>query len=671
MSERQNSLGVYRRDIDGLRGIAVLSVVIYHAFPKFIKAGFIGVDVFFVISGYLISDIILREDSDGLFRYSEFYARRARRIFPALILVLLASLAVGWFVLWSAEYKSLGKAVAAGAGFIANLLLYSEAGYFDLASHEKPLLHLWSLGVEEQFYFVWPTLLLLANQYRFLWLPALLGLASFVLCVMVTGAHQDAAFYLPVYRFWEFMVGFLVCWLSRHGRFIRLRGLQASRGKLAISVGVVRSVSGLFLLIISYVIIDQRKPFPGFLAVLPVMAAGFLVASGEKAFVNKWLLSMRWLVYIGLISYPLYLWHWPLISFEYLMDSGDRTRVVSFGLLALGLLLADLTWRFVERPVRKARSGRLSVALFLGLALVGAVGGIVSLSDGLPARLNEIAEDLQKSKQLGWSLSGWVSSCPDRILNANGAEVACKRLPGNPGESRRILLVGDSHAMAFAEALNQVKDDTGMGFSAHIMAKGGCMPFGWVEKLHGSNECHPFYSSIYEYATDDDVADAVILVGRWAARFHGTGFGVDTLPHAFRDVRKMQGESQESLFARTLRETLQQLYATGKRIIFVHQVPELGFNTKSCLPRPFSFKPVNVCMIDRVMVEARQSGYRSVVRSVMSAFPGILELDPLDSFCDRQYCYARIDGDYLYTDNNHLSDVGARRLGPALARLIK
>jgi len=671
MSERQKGLGVYRRDIDGLRGIAVLSVVIYHAFPKFIKAGFIGVDIFFVISGYLISDIILREASDGLFRYSEFYARRARRLFPALILVLLASLVVGWFVLWSSEYKSLGKAAAAGAGFIANLLLYSEAGYFDLASHEKPLLHLWSLGVEEQFYLVWPTVLLLANQYRLLWLPILLGLASLVLCVMVTSTHQDAAFYLPAYRFWEFMVGFSVLWLSRHGWLINLRQWRTDMGKLTISAGDVLSVFGILLLILSYVIIDQRKPFPGFLAILPVVAAGFLILSGEKAFVNKGLLSMRWLVYIGLISYPLYLWHWPLISFEYLMDSGDRTRLVSLGLLALGLLLADLTWRFIERPVRKTRSGRLSVALFLGLGLVGAVGGFVALKDGLPARLNASSEDLQKAKQLGWSLSGWVDSCPDRILKTDGAELVCKQLPGIAGDSRQILLVGDSHAMAFAEALNQAKDDTGMGFSAHIMAKGGCMPFLWAEKLNGSNECQPFYSSIYDYAADNKGADTVILVGRWASRFHGTGFGVDTMRHAFRDVRSEEGESQESLFARTLRETLQKLYTKGKKIIFVHQVPELGFNTKSCLPRPFSFKPVNVCKIDRVAVEARQSGYRSVVKNVLSDFPGIIQMDPMDTFCDREYCYARIDGDYLYTDNNHLSDAGARRLGPMLERLIK
>jgi len=671
MSESQKGLGVYRRDIDGLRGIAVLSVVIYHAFPKFIKAGFVGVDIFFVISGYLISDIILREASAGLFSYYDFYARRARRLFPALLIVLLASLGVGWLVLWSAEYQSLAKSIAAGAGFVANVLLYSEAGYFDLASHEKPLLHLWSLGVEEQFYLVWPTLLLLVNQYRLLWLPILLGLASMVLCVMVTSTHQEAAFYLPAYRFWEFMVGFAVLWLSRYGCMISLRQWRTNVGKLNVSADDVLSVCGLLLLIFSYVIIDQRKPFPGSFAILPVVAAGFLILSGEKALVNKGLLSMRWLVYVGLISYPLYLWHWPLISFEYLMDSGDRTRVVSLGLLAVSLLLADLTWRFIERPVRKARSGRLSVALFLGLALVGTVGGIVALKDGLPLRLNASSEDLQKAKQLGWSLSGWVDSCPDRILKTDGAELICKQLPGNAGEGRQILLVGDSHAMAFAEALNQVKDDTGMGFSAQIMAKGGCMPFVWVEKRNGSNECQPFYSSIYDYVADNKAADTVVLVGRWASRFHGTGFGVDTMRHAFRDVRREQGESQESLFARTLRETLQQVYAKGKKIIFVHQVPELGFNTKSCLPRPFSFKPVNVCKIDRVAVEARQSGYRSAVKNVMSDFPGIVQVDPMDTFCDRQYCYARIDGDYLYADNNHLSDAGARRLGPVLERVIK
>ncbi len=213
MSARKNAVGAYRRDIDGLRGIAVFSVIIYHAFPKFIRGGFIGVDVFFVISGFLISEIILREESAGLFSYVGFYARRAKRLFPALIVVLAASLLAGWFVLWSTEYKALGRGVAAGAGFVANLLLYAESGYFDVSSSEKPLLHLWSLGVEEQFYLVWPTLLIFASRARIFWLPAVLALGSFIFCVLSTKTSPDAAFYLPISRFWEFMLGFGVCYI--------------------------------------------------------------------------------------------------------------------------------------------------------------------------------------------------------------------------------------------------------------------------------------------------------------------------------------------------------------------------------------------------------------------------------------------------------------------------
>ncbi len=381
---------------------------------------------------------------------------------------------------------------------------------------------------------------------------------------------------------------------------------------------------------------------------------------------------MGWLVYVGLISYPLYLWHWPLISFEYLMDYGERSRGVSLGLLFLALFLSDLTWRFLERPTRASKHVRVPVILFILLALVGALGVIVGNKNGFPYRFdNEKTDELQKSKQLTWSLSGWVKSCPYGVDNSDGPEVVCEVLPARAASSRRIMLVGDSHAMAFAEALNEVRERSGIDFEGLIMAKGGCMPFAWVEKLDSRDDCHPFYASAYSYMTHESGIETVILLGRWASRFHGTGFGVDTKRHSFRDVRSAGQESQEELFASTLRETIQALHAAGKRIIFIHQVPELGFNIKSCLPRPISFKPVHECTIDRSIVESRQSGYRARVREILSDYPGVIVFDPMDDFCDRHTCYARMDGNYLYTDNNHLSDLGARRLGDSLIGLLK
>lgn len=667
----QNGLGEYRRDIDGLRGIAVLSVVIYHAFPRFIKGGFIGVDVFFVISGYLISEIILRESAAGVFSYVDFYARRARRLFPALILVLLVSLAAGWLVLWSAEYRSLGQGVAAGAGFVANLLLYGQSGYFDVTAHEKPLLHLWSLGVEEQFYLVWPTLLILTHRWRALWLVALLGLVSFLFCVKVSGTQQPAAFYLPMYRFWEFMIGFAVCRMGRSARAMHWRNLSFGSGRLALTVADLLSVIGLLGLGVGYAVIDQGKPFPGMAAALPTLAAGLLIFSGDKALANARVLGARGLVYFGLISYPLYLWHWPLMSFEYLMDYGDRTRVVSLVLIGLAWLLSDMTWRWIERPARRTRARWLPLNLFVGLCLVGAAGGYVAWQRGLPARLDENAGDLEKARQLTWSMSGWEKSCPQGIANSHGVEVICERFPPGRQGGQSVLLLGDSHAMAFAEALNQARDVEGLDFAGQIIAKGGCMPLAWVEKIHAVQECHPFYVSAYDYAVSDSSIETVILVGRWAARFHGSGFGIDTKRHDFRDVRRDRGERQEQLFSRTLRETIERLHAAGKKTIFVHQAPELGFNTKACLPRPFSFKPVHACSIERSQVEMRQAAYREVVREILADYPDVRVLDPMDEFCDENKCYGRREGDYLYTDNNHLSDTGARRLGAGLARLIK
>lgn len=319
----------YRPDIDGLRAIAVLSVVAFHAFPNWMSGGFIGVDVFFVISGYLISMIIFENLDKGTFGFTEFYSRRIRRIFPALLLVLTVSYALGWFTLLADEYKQLGKHVAGGAGFASNFIFWKESGYFDNAAETKPLLHLWSLGVEEQFYIAYPLLLWLAWKRKFNLFTITVVIAVISYYLNVRGIRKDAtaSFFLPQTRFWELMSGSLLAWMTLYGgnaltklnvmldRWLSIAVYREPRAFDGATLANVVSFSGFILLLYGFFRINKEMSFPGVWALIPVVGSVLIISAGHKAWFNKVILSSRVAVWFGLISFPLYLWHWVLLSF--------------------------------------------------------------------------------------------------------------------------------------------------------------------------------------------------------------------------------------------------------------------------------------------------------------------------------------------------------------------
>ncbi len=305
----------YRSDIDGLRAIAVLSVVGFHAFPSWVKGGFIGVDMFFVISGFLISTIIFGSLDRNNFSFIEFYSRRIKRIFPALILVLLSSYVLGWFQLLADEYMQLGKHIAGGSGFVSNFILWSESGYFDNAAESKPMLHLWSLGIEEQFYIVWPFLLWLAWKQRLnlLTITIAIGLISFALNIVTVNTDVVAAFYSPQTRFWELMLGSFLAYITLYKEW-----------RVKASVGNIQSLFGAALVAGGLLLVNKEQAFPGWWAVLPTTGVALIIASGSNAWLNRAILSNRLLVWFGLISFPLYLWHWPLLSFVRIVEAQHR-----------------------------------------------------------------------------------------------------------------------------------------------------------------------------------------------------------------------------------------------------------------------------------------------------------------------------------------------------------
>jgi peptidoglycan/LPS O-acetylase OafA/YrhL len=487
----------YRADIDGLRAVAVLSVVVYHAFPGRLKGGFAGVDVFFVISGFLISTIIFENLDRSTFSFAEFYARRIRRIFPALLLVLLASYAFGWWVLLADEYRQLGSHIAAGAGFVSNIVLWQEAGYFDNAAGTKPLLHLWSLGVEEQFYIVWPLLLWLAWKWRIGFITTTAAIAVVSLYLNLTGVRHDqaAAFYLPQTRFWELLSGSALAWaFLNRGRMPLYANRLLSNPVLA----NLLSLAGLALLSFAFWRINTGVAYPGKWAMLPVLGTVLLIAAGPEAWINRVVLSNRLAVWFGLISYPLYLWHWPLLSFARLVEGAVPSRNVRAACVALAIALAWLTYRFVERYLRLGGHGRMKVTALASLmAVVGGVGYGTLRGDGLPARLP------------GFVLTSAEFSCPAGHL----ANDVCKI--GNRDSAKTIVAYGDSH---LAHLMAQLDSKLGKDYAIDFLYSPGCF-MGDTVRIHGAEtnraECDRKVQALEKMR---DSRPAVVIT---AQRWHG------------------------------------------------------------------------------------------------------------------------------------------------------
>lgn len=393
----------YRPDIDGLRAIAVLAVVSFHTFPNLMKGGFIGVDVFFVISGYLISTIILEDLDKNAFNFLNFYARRIRRIFPTLILVLISCFAFGWFVLLPSEFEQLGKHIASSATFVSNLILWKESGYFDTPSDIKPLLHLWSLGIEEQFYIVWPLLLWITYKKRFnlLSIGLLVALISFYLNIYKVKTDIVAAFYLPQTRFWELMIGSLLAWGTLYNPVFSTKPIfhdeRENDSKTLVSI---ISVFALLLLIFGFCYIDKNIGFPGKWALIPVFSTFLLIYVGSKAWVNSIILSNKVVVWFGLISFPLYLWHWPLLSFARILEDEVPTCNIRIAAILLSITLAWLTYQLVERPIRVGKHSTLkTISLVILMTIVGYVGYNDFERNGLPFRLKKITYEKMPFKR--------------------------------------------------------------------------------------------------------------------------------------------------------------------------------------------------------------------------------------------------------------------------------
>ncbi|MDB5775598.1 MAG: acyltransferase, partial [Herbaspirillum sp.] len=490
----------YRADIDGLRALAILSVIGFHAFPEWFKGGFIGVDIFFVISGYLISSHIFNGLVQGSFSFIDFYGRRIRRIFPALILVLLACLIFGWFALLSSEYRQLGKHAAGGAGFVSNLIYWQESGYFDADADLKPFLHLWSLGVEEQFYIVWPIILWAAWKLRtnLLAVTLIVAIGSFLYSATIFHADPVADFYSPLTRFWELLVGTALAYGVRRGDF-EFRS-AAMRNYLSLFAMTTIVCSALF--------ISKGDNFPGFLAILPVAGTALLIAVGQNSWISQAVLMRRIVVWFGLISFPLYLWHWPLLSFARIVTGDTPSILVRAEVIIISIAFAYATYLAIERPIRFGPYRNMkALALIFLMAITGSLGYSVYKLNGLESR-PQVVKFQRLNKIFGYFLY------PDHLQPFSFRGRTLYRQDSARKET--TLFIGDSNMQQYyvrsRELIRLRPNDTA---SVIFAAEGGCLPIKHLTLNSEQKRCLGLLDSAFDLASSDQDITKVVISGLW------------------------------------------------------------------------------------------------------------------------------------------------------------
>lgn len=655
----------YRPDIDGLRALAVLAVIAFHAFPSALPGGFIGVDVFFVISGFLITTLIREGLQQQSFSFSAFYAGRIRRLFPSLIVVLIACQVFGWFALLSNEYKALGKHIAAAAVFIPNFIFWGESGYFDYAADAKPLLHLWSLGIEEQFYFFWPVVVWLGYRHKtsLYTLGVVLCLGSLAWSLMTIEQSPPGVFFSPITRMWELISGCLLAFfIDDKPRAVDPLKPHEPKSGSDRWTHPASALIGLSLLSLAALFFDGDLLYPGAWALVPVVGTCFIISAGNQSWINRAILSNRLMVWVGLISYPLYLWHWPLLSFSRIIEGGKPDWQIRLTLVVVSFVLAYLTYSFIERPIRYGKHLRLKTyALIITMSLVGTLGWATYLHDGFKSRTVDKVIEAQLA-DLEFDISdgeGWYCQ------NTQHDSPRCHSTGPNPS----VVVMGDSHALTIYSGLRSLFNEKGQDIGLYG-ASDGCPPLlDVVIQDQGGDfrNCLKKGSQAIRRVITDTSIKEVLLTSRGPMYTTAKGFGDIELDQFGTWVLHFDGEEKgarrnEEVFASGLTKTLDALLSAGKKVTFLHDVPELGFDIRSC----FSFRPMSItsklvvpCAVSRKDFEVRTEAYRTMVNKILSERPEVKVIDLAEALCDEQWCFAAKGDVLFYIDDDHLSHRGA------------
>ena len=627
---------VYRPEIDGLRAIAVIPVIFFHAGFSLFSGGFIGVDIFFVISGYLITSLILGELDAGTFTFTSFYERRARRILPALFLVILVCIPFAWMWMTPLELKGFASSVVSVVVFASNIIFWRQSGYFDTATELKPLLHTWSLAVEEQFYIIFPIALLLiwrSGKRASVLSIAAFAIASLVLCEYASRNYPHFNFYWAMTRAWELMAGALCA-------FINIKPHQTRDNAL--------SALGLSVVVGSIFWFDSSIRFPSFYGLLPVAGACLIIAFARRQTFTAWLLSAKPFVAVGLISYSTYLWHQPLFAFFRLYSDVAPTVDKFLVFIGLSLALGWVSWRYVEIPFRRkgveasAREKRLFVAF------TGIVGFFICASGIALYKMSpkDIAEPYQFAAHE--ALQSQWSDCPKFEVVKVG-DAVCKSYGNGP---RLAVVWGDSHATLLAGAVKPVD-----GYTIFVIAHNGCPPAAGVRRtdagLNSSNcERNETLTRYRDYILALSPSK-VFLVGRWTMYLNGWWRQGDlqTATHFLTD--DISGGARATLTSSrmSLQKSLVDFVkdASGNsRVYFVNQPLDLNF-----------LSPRRILRLENVDASLAGEWHRGegVLAEALSQ-AGAVIIDSKTGLCSGKICFLKKDRLPLYIDDNHLSPFG-------------
>lgn len=619
----------WRADITGLRALAVIPVVLYHAFPNILPGGFVGVDIFFVISGFLISGILFRQlKLNNKIDYFDFYAKRVRRIFPNLIVLLLAVAVAGWFVLLPSEYSDLGKSIYSSAFFYQNFRLLKTIGdYFAPDVIQTPLLHLWSLAIEEQFYIVFPLLCWAVWKLRkgtagIGFLVFGITTASFVGCLLVR--DQTFNFYFPLTRFWELGAGILLAYATEFWNFQSHRLTSAATNSM--------SIIGFCMIACAYVFFDHATVFPGISTLLPVGGAMLMIAAGSSALVNR-LMTLKPIVFIGLISYSLYLWHWPFISFLNITIDEPSALQTIFA-VAASFIVAAATYVWIENPIRRIGAGILGKRVVVGLACAllacVVVGQTLRFTRGLPNRPVSLVQIVKDTSQ-DWTYG-------EDLMDFNMSGVPLKKTrDGDP----EILFIGDSHIEQYAPRVARLARTTGIG--GIFLTKPGCLvsPI-FLEHInvYQTESCREFsrqFRSLLETGKFKTIVYANIF-GRY--------FYKDLL---FRRNSKNSTSLNDNTFDDAVNSLFSLINASSsvERMYVILDVPWVDDGRNK-------FRIANRLLINQAplidgMLNSQWRNGNEKIRMLSSAYPKNKIIDPVKVACPSFSCTS-----LMYKDNDHL-----------------
>jgi peptidoglycan/LPS O-acetylase OafA/YrhL len=654
----------YRPDIDGLRAVAVLAVIAFHAGSGIVGGGFVGVDIFFVISGYLITRLIVQALESGSFSFLHFYDRRARRIVPAMALVIVATLVASSVILLPSDLARLGKHVVASAAFVANIPLFLDVGYFGPATGQLPLLHLWSLAIEEQLYLIHPLLLWGAWRWGGMRL-ARITLVSVLLLSLATAiwsmrAHPAAAFYLLPSRAWEFEIGAL---LALH--LVPPPSPRFAQGLAA--AGLAAILAAIFLY-------SSSTPFPGLTALLPCIGAAAIIHAGQQTQSSTVarILSTRPIVAIGLISYSLYLWHWPIFTlWAYYLDRPLAPLEVAVAITAT-LGLSILSWRFVEQPFRRTRGAHLSPSRSLlvaggALLLIAAGGFVVHRLHGMPSRVPPVARAADAARDDYDNLGRCDPSNGDKLF-----KTPCS-------VTTDIFVWGDSHAGHFVPALRQIYGKQAVG----QVWIGGCLPLPGVAARIGSptdatlpvlagirsEKCRQRNESLLKALLDRPNIRLVVLGGAWSlfteendGKMKRGRFTVDGDPNA-------TTEKSRQLIARSLERTVRLFSGRGIEVLLLGDVPSYPKPPSRCLAVSAMWGRAENCGVDTA-VARRHMAYSDALLTRLATLPHIHAFFPSHILCAGPQCAVRLGDIPVYRDTDHLTASAARALAPDMSRAL-